>query len=321
MIKETPKKVPLTALDAVKGTDLSGKVFVITGAYSGLGAATTIALLTAGAKVVVAGRSSKSQQAFVNELTTSKHGFNLDLIDASQTVDLGSLASVRAFADLIIANYEVVECLINNAGVMKTPPGLTIDGFETQMGTNVIGHFLLAKLLVDITKRQVWLSSTGHALIGDPPGNHDYGKAPRIDLDAIKNVDKSTYDSWSRYQQSKLGDILLAKQFPVEYEHLKACAVHPGVVRTNLGRGLSIWMILRFVISGLFGGGQPAVSPEQGARTQTLCAVMPEDELISGAYYVDCVVSEEAVSARNMEDAKKLFDFCDLATKSFQKLP
>jgi hypothetical protein len=71
------------------------------------------------------------------------------------------------------------------------------------------------------------------------------------------------------------------------------------------------------VIAG-FSGGQQVVSPEQGARTQTLCAVMPDEELVNGAYYTNCAVSEEAVCAKNMDDAKKLFDYCDEVTKPFQ---
>ncbi len=203
---------------------------------------------------------------------------------------------------------------------MNTPADVTKDGFEIQMGTHVIGHFLLAKILAEITKRQVWLSSQGHALIGKPPGNHDLALAPRIDLDVIREVDKQTYDGWKRYQQSKLGDILLSKQFPIEYEHLKSCAVHPGVVRTNLGRHISIWSLLKFMIASL-SGGQQVVSPEQGARTQPLYAVMPDDEIVSGAYYANCTLSEEALCAKNMDDAKKLYDYCNQVTKPFQDAP
>ncbi len=240
---KTNSETPRTAFEAVQGIDLSGQVFLVTGAYSGLGAVTTRALLTAGATVIVAGRNPKSQTDFVSELTASDSdsSFDASLVDGSHTVDLGSLVSVRDFANYVRTNYDRIDCLINNAGVMNTPYGVTKDGFEIQMGTNVIGHFLLAKILADITKRQVWLSSAAHTLIGTPPGNHDNAKAPRINLNAITEVDESTYDGWQRYQQSKLGDILLAKQFAVEYPHLKGCAVHPGVVRTILARNNSFW--------------------------------------------------------------------------------
>lgn len=307
------KNLPRTAREAVRGHDLSGKTFLVTGAYSGLGAETTKALLSAGAIVIVAGRNAKSQADFVQELTTGP-----GRVDAERTLDLGSLASVRDFAHKILARYETIDCLINNAGIMNTPPGRTSDGFEVQMGTNVIGHFLLAKILAPRTKRQVWLSSAGHMLIGDPPGNHDHARAPRINLEAISKVDQQSYDSWHRYQQSKLGDILLSKQFLVEFDHLEGCSIHPGVVRTNLGRNSSMWTMVRFLWAALTGHGTKLVSPEQGARTQTLCAVMPSEELIPGGYYADCVLAEEAESARNMEDAKRLYDYCDEVTRPVQ---
>jgi len=87
---------------------------------------------------------------------------------------------------------------------------------------------------------------------------------------------------------------------------------------SGLGDILSIWSILRFVFAG-FSEGQQIVSPEQGARTQTLCAIMPEDELVNGAYYADYAVSEEAVCAKNTDDAKKLYDYCDEVTQPFQE--
>ena len=185
------------------------------------------------------------------------------------------------------------------------------------MGLGLIFVVLLAKILADITKRQVWLSSAAHALIGAPPGNHDNVKAPRINLNAITKVDEKTYDGWQRYQQSKLGDILLAKQFAVEYPHLQACAVHPGIVRTNLARNNSIWQLLKFLVAFVL-ASERLSGPTEGARTQTYCAVMPEDELENGAYYADAAVSEEAEAAKNMDDAKALYDYCDEVTRPFQ---
>lgn len=314
--RNTTTAAPKTATEAVRGRDLAGRTFLITGAYSGLGAATTKALLSAGARVIVTGRDGEAQQAFVR--TLSAH-FEPGRIDGERTLDLGNLASVRDFGAHVRAKYDRIDALINNAGVMNTPAGKTVDGFEVQMGTNVIGHFLLAKLLVDITQRQVWLSSAGHALLGTYPGPHDVKNAPRIDLDAITSVDPSTYDGWRRYQQSKLGDILLAKQFAAVYPLLKTCAVHPGVVRTNLGRHLSIWTMVKFLFRAMTGEPMPK-GPEEGARTQTWCAVMPDAELVSGAYYADAAVAveAEAEAARNMDDARRLYDFCDAATRKFQ---
>lgn len=295
-----------SVFQVVKGQNLSGKVFLITGGYSGLGAISTKALLSTDATVIIAGRSEKSQYEFVKSLQDDPIT-KLGKIDASHTLDLGSLESVRNFAKYVKGKYTTIDCLINNAGVMFTPPGKTKDGFEVQFGTNVIGHFLLAKLLVDITKRQVWLSSKGHTRLG----------SPRIDFDAITKVNEVNYDKVFRYQQSKLGDILLAKQFDKLYSHLSAYAVHPGVLKTNLGRHMSIGKKLAFMIKNPI-AIMTMKEPEEGAATQVMVAILPESELHNGAYYADCKVSEETESARNMEDAMKLFDYCDNATKSFQ---
>lgn len=311
MTNPTKATPPATATDAVAGLDLSGKVFVVTGGYSGLGAATSKALASTGATVVLAGRNKASQSKFASEVRAASPSAS---VDADEVVDLGDLASVAEFAHHVRSRYGRIGCLINNAGVMNTPPGTTKDGFELQFGTNVIGHFLLARLLVDQTERQVWLSSSGHSLIGDPPGNHDLAKAPRIDINAAKVVDPDSYDSWRRYQQSKLGAILMAKQFAVEHSHLKTCAVHPGVVRTNLGRHMSPWLMMRYVAASLFGRTQAMVGPDAGARTQTLCAVMPPDDLENGAYYVDCKPTAPADAAQNMQDAKRLYDYCEEIT-------
>ena len=297
-----------TAFDIVANQDLSGKTFLITGGYAGLGAISTEALLKAGARVVIAGRSAKTQADYVESLKTNTEiDFSDEQLDAGHTLDLGDLASVRDFALYIRENYSQIDCLLNNAGVMNTPPGKTKDGFEIQMGINVIGHFLLSKMLVEITKRQIWLSSKGHIRYG----------APRIDLAAITEVDDNNYISRHRYQQAKLGDILLAKQFAKAYPHLKTAAVHPGGVKTNLGRYMTTMQKVKFVLK------MPhvlwsMVEPEVGASTQVMVSILPEDELVNGAYYVDCKVAQEAESAKNMEDAQKLFDYCEKVTKAFQ---
>ena len=297
-----------TAYDIVKDQDLSGKVYLITGGYAGLGAISTKALLMAGAQVIITGRSATTQADFVKSLQDDTElSFDPAQLDASHTMDLGDLKSVQAFANYVKGTYDRIDCLVNNAGVMNTPPGKTKDGFEIQMGINVIGHFLLSKMLVDITYRQVWLSSKGHIRYG----------APRINLDAITNIEQPAYIPRARYQQAKLGDILLARQFAKLYPHLKAVSVHPGGVKTNLGRHMTLGQKIKFVLTNPI-IVMSMVSAEEGAATQVLVATLPDGELSNGAYYSDCKVTREAESARNMEDAKKLFDYCDEVTQAFQ---
>ena len=312
---------PKSALEAVKGLDLTGKVFLVTGAYSGLGAASTKALLSANARVILAGRNAETQAKFVDDLCKSS-SIDPSLMDSSATVELGDLASVRDFALHVRSKYDTIDCLMNNAGIMNTPYEVTKDGFEIQFGTNVIGHFLLAKLLADRTKRQVWLSSRGHAIHNtSPPPKFDNEQAPPIDLDMITNVDKDSYDGWRRYQQSKLGDLLLAKQFAVEYKdtNMEAVSISPGLVATNLFRSMPLLLTQAFLLIGkLTGGG--AATPDEGARTQVLCATMSSNEIVNGAYYHDCQVTEPATVAKDMEQAKKLYDYCDEVTKEFQQV-
>ncbi|OEK00369.1 hypothetical protein BFP97_02055 [Roseivirga sp. 4D4] len=297
-----------TAFEIIANQDLSGKVFLITGGYSGLGAIHAEALLMANATVIVAGRNEQLQLDFQNRLK-SKPNLNFEdhQLDVSKNIDLGDLQSVQEFAIYIKKKYTQIDCLINNAGVMFTPPGKTKDGFEMQMGVNVIGHFLLAKILVDITKRQVWLSSKGHIRFG----------APRIDLKAITDVDENNYVTRARYQQSKLGDILLAKQFAQKHPHLKAVSVHPGVVKTNLGRHMTMGKKILFVLQHPI-ALMNMLEPEEGAATQVMLSIQSETDLVNGAYHADCKVIEEAESARNMDDAKLLYDYCDEVTKAFQ---
>ncbi len=297
-----------TAFDFVEGLDLTGKVYLVTGGYAGLGAIHTEALLRAGATVIITGRSAKSQKDFVEQLKgIADLKFEENQIDASRTMDLGDLQSVKEFAQYILKTYDQIDCLVNNAGVMMTPAGKTKDGFETQMGINVIGHFLLSKLLADITKRQVWLSSRGHIRYG----------APGIDYDKITQVDESDYVSRWRYQQSKLGNILLAREFGRRYPDMPAVSVHPGGVKTNLGRHMTIGQKMLFVLKHPL-MVMSMVEPEEGAATQVMVTVLPSEQLENGAYYADCQVTEEAPSGRDMTDARKLFDYCDEVTSAFQ---
>jgi len=153
-----------TALEAAQlNGNVKGKTYVITGAYSGIGVETTKALLQEGGNVVVGGRNPKLLDEFVVKM---KKEYSEEQVDGS-IIDLGDLESVKVFAKYVNDKYTVIDVLICNAGIMNAPAGVTKNGFESQMGVNVIGHFLLAKALVDKTKRQVWVSSLGHTLVRD----------------------------------------------------------------------------------------------------------------------------------------------------------
>lgn len=281
-------------------------------------------------RIVVGGRNPKLQDEFIAQLKLEQGGGNggggetqpdyvADAqVDGSHTVDLGDLQSVREFGEYVTATYPVIDVLICNAGVMNTPLAATKDGLEQQMGVNCVGHFLLAKLLANRTKRQVWVASYGHTLKG----------GPRIDIEALRNftVDNNTdYDGFKAYQQSKLGNILLAKEFSNRYgPALQAVSLHPGAVYTSLYRETGLFAAVKLsmsmipdVLSGNVAQIFPKL-PQAGAATTVTCATLPSEYLVAGAYYSNCTIGVENEAARNAEDAAALFDYCDEVTKKFQ---
>jgi NAD(P)-dependent dehydrogenase (short-subunit alcohol dehydrogenase family) len=192
---------------------LSGQTIVVTGASSGIGAATARELAGVGAKVVLAVRDvAKGQRA------AATIGGDTEV----RELELDNLASVRAFAAAWTGNLDI---LINNAGIMLVPEGRTVDGFERHIGTNHLGHFALTNLLLPhITGRVVTVSSHLHA-------------AGRLDLEDL-NWQSRTYNSSQAYSDSKLANVLftleLHRRLTAAGAGVRALAVHPGMTRTNL---------------------------------------------------------------------------------------
>jgi NAD(P)-dependent dehydrogenase (short-subunit alcohol dehydrogenase family) len=193
-------------------TDQRGRTFVVTGANSGIGAATARALARAGAKVVLACRDTAKGSAAAATMPGDVEVRRLDLAD---------LAAVRSFA----GGVDRVDVLINNAGVMALPKGTTADGFERQFGTNHLGHFALTGLLLPrIADRVVTLSSATH-------------RAGRIDF-ADVNFERRRYGRWTAYAQSKLANLLFAYELQRRLEAasspVRSLAAHPGYASTEL---------------------------------------------------------------------------------------
>lgn len=211
-------------------------------------------------------------------------------------LDLASLESIREFSTKFHELESSLHILINNAGVMACPKTLTKDGFEMQMGTNHIGHFLLTNLLVDLLKasspsRVVAVSSEGHKLSGI---NKD-------DLMANKS-----YSKYKQYGQSKLANILFAKEFAKRYNGLiTANSCHPGVVQTELGRHMSE-TVRKFIIQPFL--GPFFKTPWEGAQTQIRLAIDPELKNVTGKYFSDCEEKTPSRDARDVETAAWLYD-------------
>ena len=193
--------------------DLSGRTAVVTGANSGIGREAARELARAGAHVVLAVRDTAKGDAAAAGMPGTVEVRALDLAD---------LASVRAFAGAWEGDLDV---LVNNAGVMAVPEGRTKDGFETQIGTNHLGHFALTNLLLPhVTDRVVTVASSAH-------------RGGRIDLDDL-NWERKGYNAWRAYGQSKLANLLftleLERRLTAAGSPVRALAAHPGWAATNL---------------------------------------------------------------------------------------
>jgi len=190
-----------------------GRIFIVTGANSGIGLPTARALAAADAYVVLAVRDPVRGETAAKSIEGDCEVRRLDLAD---------LASVRAFADAWQGDIDV---LINNAGVMRTPEKRTADGFELQIGANHLGHFALSNLLLPhVTDRVVTVASGAH-------------RGGSISLDDL-NWTRRTYQRWAAYQQSKLANLLftleLQRRLAAADSRVRALAAHPGYAATNL---------------------------------------------------------------------------------------
>ncbi|MFO0638596.1 MAG: SDR family oxidoreductase [Polyangiaceae bacterium] len=262
--------------EALLRTDLTGKTFVVTGGSSGIGLVTVEQLAKQGATVVLACRRVAEGERAADEMKARGARGAIEVM----SLDLADLASVRAFAAAFLAKHGALHGLVNNAGVMNTPAGKTKDGFETQLGTNHLGHFLLTELLVGALEkgapsRIVALSSCYHDMA--------QGREGRIDLDDL-HFERRPYDGWAAYAQSKLANVLHARELSrrLADKGIVAVSVHPGWVRTNLIRQtMPTWLqdtVLRpfLRLSGM-------IEPWEGAQTTLYALLSPEIE--SGAYY------------------------------------
>jgi len=203
---------------------LDGRLAVVTGANSGLGLITARELARSGAEVVVAARNTEKGASAVSEIESDVPSAKLSL----EKLDLGSLDSVRSFADRFRAAHDGLDLLINNAGVMAPPRSETKDGFELQIGTNHLGHFALTGLLLAEMEgredaRVVTVSS----------GAHRFG---RINFDDLQSERK--YSRWRAYGQAKLANLLFAfeleRRLSAADSTIKSLAAHPGYAATNL---------------------------------------------------------------------------------------
>ena len=279
-----------TSNDVIQGADLTGKTVLITGASGGLGAETARALASIGANVTLAARDIPKAEAVAASIRDSGVAGNIQVT----ALELTSLDSVRDCAKRFLAENEVLDILINNAGLMGCELTRTPAGWELQLATNHIGHFLLTCLLVPALRsaapaRIVNLSSAGHRL-----GDVDF-EDPHFET--------RDYDKWEAYGQSKTANILFTRELDrrLGAQGVRAIAVHPGMIMTELGRHLTPEDVQDLMSRGDPEGGRPTFkSIEQGAATSCWVASTRELEGQGGLYCEDCHVAEEKVDGASI---------------------
>ncbi len=284
-----------TTDEVLSGINLRGKLILVTGVSAGLGVETARALVAHGAYVVGAARDLAKAETATAQVRkdAAANGGGLDLIE----LDLANLKSVRACADRLLAKGEAFDVVIANAGVMATPFGHTADGFETQFGTNHLGHFVLVNRIASLIRdggRLINLSSSGH-------------RFSNVDLED-PNFERTAYDPFIAYGRSKTANILFAVAFDKRHRNrgVRAAAVHPGGIQTELGRHMDPGQLQKMVDHMnqqlAAEGKQPFKfkTIPQGAATSVWAGVVAPADEIGSRYCENCHVGHIVPDGANI---------------------
>ncbi len=275
-----------TTDDVLDGVDLSGKRVLVTGVSAGLGVETARALAAHGAEVGRAARDLKKAETATKPVRAqAAKGGSLKLVE----LDLASLASVRACADALLADGRPFDLVIANAGVMAAPFGHTADGFETQFGTNHLGHFVFINRIAP-------LIASGGRLVNVASSGHRFAY---VDLDD-PNFEHTPYDPMVAYGRSKTANILFAVAFDKRHRArgVRATALHPGGIQTELGRHIghdTLDQMLKQINAQLAAEGKPPFqwkTIRQGAATSVWAGAVAVADEVGGRYCENCHVSE-----------------------------
>jgi NAD(P)-dependent dehydrogenase (short-subunit alcohol dehydrogenase family) len=276
-----------TTDDVLSGVNLKGKRILVTGVSAGLGVETARSLAAHGAQVVGTARDLNKAKAATEQVRkdATANGGSFELVE----LDLGNLKSARACADRLLAKAEPLDVVIANAGVMATPFGHTADGFETQFGTNHLGHFVLVNRIASLIRdggRLINLSSSGH-------------RYANVDLDD-PNFERTSYEPFVAYGRSKTANMLFAVAFDERHRGhgVRAAAVHPGGIRTELDRHIDsgrLEKIVEEINQQLAAQGKAPFqfkTVPQGAATSVWAAVVAPADEIGGRYCENCHVGQ-----------------------------
>ncbi|KAI8089085.1 uncharacterized protein BX664DRAFT_279803 [Halteromyces radiatus] len=289
--------------------DLTGKTAIITGANTGIGRVCALEMARKGCKIILACRTESKTLPVIEDIKKETGNDQLEFIP----LDLLSLQSVTKFVETFKHRHDTLNILINNAGVMMCPFGLSQDGIETQFATNHVAHYYLTTQLIPLLEKStpsriVTVSSMGHR-----------GCLGGLDLQNINNSKK--YSRAGHYFKSKAANVLFTRELAKRLEakgikHVYANCNHPGVVNSDLTRHtMGSWAnsLYNFFVT---------ISTEDGATTQLYLATSPEIEQknIKGQYYVPySVVGQISSVASSDTNAKELWEFTENLLK--EKVP
>jgi len=283
--------------------DLAGKVAVITGANSGIGKETAVAVAQAGAHVVVAARNPTKAAAAVTEIETRAGAQGrVEYLP----LDLASFAAVHQFAAAFTDAHDRCDLLVNNAGLIQRKRSLTVDGHETQFQVNHLSHFLLTNLLLDTMQKH-----PGARVVNVASGAHRSARRG-LDFDDL-DWSRRRYRAFKVYASTKLMNILFTRAFARRHDggQISANAVHPGWVASNFGREGDWGPLVNF---GMIVAKPFALSPAKGAITSIYVAESPDVDGMTGLYFEKCKVVGPSPAALDDAAGERLWEISEKLT-------
>ncbi|KIX07083.1 uncharacterized protein Z518_05060 [Rhinocladiella mackenziei CBS 650.93] len=305
----------LNALDNVHHFDpdkhipnLAGRVIVVTGGNSGVGKETVLQLAKHSPRCIyLAARTKAKYDDAMKDIAAAAPDANVKYVE----LDLASLASVKKAADQVLDETDRLDILVNNAGIMAHPHGLTKDGYEIQFGTNHMGHALLTRQLLPLMQKTTSQPGADVRIVNLSSGAHLFAPRAGICFDGLKTEMKS-YNPGTLYGQTKLANILHARELAKRYPDIRSTSVHPGRVETNIDNVMMELNNLNARVQRIFDFLAGPMNVQQGALTQIWAAVWKKDEIKNGAYYVPVGKENQGSTlSGNAELAEKLWDWTE----------
>ncbi|KAJ5380701.1 uncharacterized protein N7496_003129 [Penicillium cataractarum] len=293
--------------------DLTGKSIFITGGTNGLGAQSAIHLAKHNAShIYISGRNAASAEKIITQIRDTGSKSEVQFIKC----DLASLSSVKEAAKQFLSQSPTLDILMCNAGIMAKPPSLTTDGYELQFGTNHLGHALLIKKLLPLLEKTSTAGGDARIVTLTSEGMFLHPKGGIV-FDNLKTVqDFWVGGPWRRYGQSKLANMLYAREISRRYPGITSVSVHPGVVSTELV-GNSKFMDRALIHITNLGN---VLQPEEGAYNQVWAATTPREKLENGMYYEPVgKLAQKKLDKTGRDDnlAKRLWEWTEEALKAY----